>query len=61
MSARLHLENLHSKEVKLAHQIRQAHLHHLSDAELNDLKKQRLALKDEINKLLMYSPASQAA
>jgi|GEM_PF-3461381 len=47
-----HLEALQKRHDKIQDKIRELEMHHLVDEEVNELKRQRLVLKDQIYQLL---------
>lgn len=52
MNVNGHLEALQKRHDKIQDKIRELETHHLVDEELNELKRKRLVLKDQIYQLL---------
>lgn len=53
-----HEEALNRKHNQLKVQIAQAYIHHIPDAELHELKKRKLAVKDALTRLQSMRKAS---
>jgi hypothetical protein len=51
------IENLTFKHDQVEEEIRQAYIKHLSDDDIHKLKLKRLALKEEMEKLLQQEPS----
>lgn len=51
MTVNSHINSLEQKHAKLKDELHSAYTHHLSSAEIAQLKKEKLKIKDEIAKL----------
>jgi len=51
MTIKSHIETLNKKHEKLDKKLHDAYTHYLPEAEIIELKKQKLKIKDEINSL----------
>lgn len=61
MSIIAHIESLHKKHKELEVELHDAYMHHVSTEGLKELKRRKLAIKDEIIALQYSAKLKQAA
>lgn len=61
MSVLAHLNALSAKHAQLKDQIHSAYSHHLSDADITELKKQKLLIKEELVDIQRKYPLEELA